>query len=180
MNKESYFVVIQGGHIESYALNDRAEWRIGRPTAENHPEIPLLVPTISRQHGVLKYDNGWRYRDGGGKNGTLYNERPLEKRHGRMKSFEIKDNDKFLFGSAGERVINSNTVFALYTECAAAGCWKSEDTAGYRRIVLNNGVRQYRFDRPTKGTVLTVGNEIAIYMGDITFLTGNLTVSGLM
>lgn len=181
MSRLHYLVVIQGGRIDSYVLDDLQEWHIGRPTPDNKPEIGLYAPTISREHGVIKnIDGTWFYMDHYGKNGTMHNGRPVVKGpRGRRRPIRLEEDEQFLFGSGGEYVFNENTVYAIFTTCPTAGLWRKECTSGYSRLTLSDGAHQIQFDRPAKGAILHQGNDMAIFMGDYTYLSGNLTIRGI-
>lgn len=182
MSNHHYFVVIEGEYIRSYALDDRSEWRIGRPTIDNTPDIPLHTPTISRHHGRLRRNRRgyWLYVDEFGKNGTLYNNEPVVRDlRGKCAPMMLEDKDVFLFGSAGENVLTGRTVYAMFTDCPNADSWSVRDTKGCRRLIVDDGESKDRIDRPLKGQIIRKDKGIAIYMGNTTYVAGEVDAWGV-
>lgn len=89
----------------------------------------------------------------------------------------LNDGDVFIFGGAGEAVINSRTVWALYTTHFYNGGWRVEDTKNMTGLIFSGGGQSTCLTKPEKGTVVSHENGMAIYMGDITYLSGNIAVS---
>ena len=65
-------IVIENGQINTYMLDDKLLWRIGRVSKNNEVDIKLYSATLSRRHGSIQNQDGfWFYLDYNGKNGTV-------------------------------------------------------------------------------------------------------------
>lgn len=177
----NYFIVIENGHVATYMLDDRLWWRIGRPSEEGMPEIRLYSLTASRKHGKLQNMDGvWFYVDEKGKNGTAYNGKYIcGGLHGRVKPILLKDGDVFVFGGGKKAVVNSNTIWALYTTKLPEETWRVMDTKEYTELSVTMGENVTELESPEKGTVVKQDRGIAIYMGEVTYLNGDVRVTGM-
>lgn len=173
-------IVIENGQLKVFYLDERQNWDVGRAAGEVHPHISLHSTTISRKHGSFQNMDGvWFYLDFNGKNGTVYNNKRIRAGlHGRTKPQLLKDGDVFVFGGGEEAVINSKTVWALFSEKEYGTYWRVADTKGYEAIVFEGENRKNCYDKPRKGTVVKFENGLGIYMGDTTYLCGSIEVSG--
>lgn len=173
-------IMIENGQLRCFSLDDKQEWKVGRPTPENMPDIPLHSTTVSRKHGKFQNVDGiWFYLDLKGKNGTVYNEKHITAgKNGRVKPVMIKDGDVFIFGGGEEAVINSKTIWAFYTTRPVDERWRVEDTRGMTEFAFCDGSQVTKVEKPAKGTVIERDFGIAIYMGDITYLSGNIRLKG--
>lgn len=178
IRKKNSLIVIENGQLNTYDLDNKLIWNVGRPSKDNRPDIKLRSVTASRRHGSLQNIDGmWFYLDKNGKNGTVYNGKHITTGiGGRVKPITLKNGDVMIFGGGEEAVINSKTIWALFSEKDYGEDWRCEDTKGMDSLVLLSGHEAIRFDKPTKGTVIEKDNGIAIYMGDITYLVGDITV----
>lgn len=169
-------VVIENGQLNIYCLDDKVKWEVGRPSNENIPDIKLHSTTVSRQHGCFKNTNGyWYYIDGLGKNGTVYKgKRIMPGLSGKAKPIGLNNGDVLIFGGGEEPVINSKTVWVLFVEKALEEKWRVEETKYLKRVIFTDGERTEEYVSPAKGTVVELENGIAIYMGNITYLIGNI------
>lgn len=179
--KENELIIIEEGHIISYLLDDKNVWEIGRPTKNNSPDIKLKSTTVSRKHGRFQNMEGiWFYVDYNGKNGTVYNKKHISNGiNGRVKPVMIEDGDVFVFGGGEEEVINHKTVWGLFLTRDFEKNWRVMDTKNYSLIQFITNDNTIVLDQPQKGTVINKGNGIAIYMGDLTYLNGQMEVKGL-
>lgn len=178
--KSNNLVVIENGQLSSYFLDDRLSWEVGRESKDNLPDIRLHSTTVSRQHGRFQNIDGiWFYLDKMGKNGTVYNGRHITPGlGGRVKPILMKDGDILIFGGGEEPVINCKTIWAMFSERLIDERWRVEDTKGLRKLSFTDGNRSTIYNEPVKGTVVEKDNGIAIYMGDITYLAGDIRVTG--
>ena len=170
-------IVIQNGQLKEYCLDDKPVWTVGRPTPENTPDIKLLSKTVSRKHGTFKASNGiWFYSDEYSTNGTKYNGKKMK-----LNSFKRKipvilnDGDVFIFGSP--RKDFSDLTWALYSRLAFTDSWQVIYSKGYSALEFSLADEKIMFDKPEIGTHMKNNGGIAIYMGDKTFVTGNIKVS---
>ncbi len=162
-------IVIEGGAIRSYYLEDKSKWEIGRINSEAVPDIELHTPTISRRHGVLRNMDGiWYYKDHNGKNGTCFNGRHMEGK--RINFTEVKDGDVFIFGTAKAPVIDHRTVWALFSDIYYED-WRIVDTKDHHRFHFQNALETREFKNPEKGLVVSMRDGLGIYMGDVTFVS---------
>ncbi len=178
--KNNNLIVIEKGRLTTYALDDKLVWTVGRPSKDNDPDIKLHSLTVSRKHGKFENIDGiWFYLDEYGKNGTVYNKKRLVKnKNGKKKLITLKDGDIFVFGGGEQEIINSKTIWAMYTEKAIDEFWQVNDTKGYEKIVVYNAHKEIEFHKPDKGLVVSMEDGIAIYMEDITYVSGNIKVTG--
>lgn len=179
--KGNSLVVIENGQLRTYSLDDRLTWEVGRPSSENIPDIKLHSSTVSRQHGRFQNMDGiWFYVDKKGKNGTVYNGKHITSGiGGRVKPITLKDGDIFIFGGGEVPVINSKTIWAMFSERKFDEHWRVEDTKGLKRLSFTDGKLSTVYDEPAKGKVVEKENGIAIYMGDVTYLVGDIAVMGV-
>lgn len=178
--KSNYLIVIENGRIRTYPLDDKLQWDIGRPTGENKPDIRLYSATVSRNHGSFRNMDGiWFYIDGNSKNGTIYNKKKIKAGfNGRAKPVMLSDGDILIFGGGEEEVINSATVWTMFSNRELDTMWRVENTKGMDELIFHNGYKEIRYCNPDKGIVINMENGMAIYMGDITYLSGNVEISG--
>lgn len=176
--KSNNLIVIENGQLNTYLLDDRLVWEIGRPSKDNEPDIRLYSTTVSRKHGKFQNMDGiWFYLDYNGKNGTVYNEKHISSGlNGRVKPIMLSDGDIFVFGGGDEAVINCKTIWAMFSTRYFDERWRVVDTKGYTSIALTDGNQIVRFEKPPRGTVIERANGIAIYMGDITYIVGEISL----
>lgn len=175
---QNNLIVIENGRLQTYVLDDRPMWELGRAAGDHLPDIRLHTATVSRRHGKFQNMDGvWFYVDLKGKNGTVYNGKHIEPGlHGRVKPICLHDGDTFVFGGGEHEIINSRTVWALYIQCGLPGDWRVEDTKGMERMIVTDGVEKKILERPARGTVIRQQQGMAIYMGEIAWLTGRISV----
>lgn len=178
--KSNNLIVIENGQLSAYSLDDKLQWDVGRPSKDNNPDIKLYSSTASRKHGSFRNMDGiWFYVDGNGKNGTVYNKKRIKTGlKGRVKPVMLSDGDVFVFGGGEEEVINSATIWALFTERRLDQVWRVTDTKGYKNIMFTDENKEIKYCMPEKGTVVSMEGGIAIYMGDLTYLSGDIEVTG--
>lgn len=173
-------IVIENGHLSVFHLDDKQTWEIGRPAGNNRPDIGLYSTTISRKHGRFQNMDGiWFYMDFSGKNGTVYNNKRIKSGiHGRVKPLLLKDGDVLVFGGGEEAIINCKTVWAMFSEREYGESWRVADTKGYKELAFVGADRNVCYENPPKGTIVKLEAGVGIYMGDITYLCGNIGISG--
>lgn len=176
--KENTIIVIEEGQLKTYTLDNRLGWEIGRVTKDNNPDIKLHLNTVSRKHGRLQNIDGiWFYMDHKGKNGTIYNGRQIKSGiKGRVKPIALQNGDELIFGGGDEAVISYKTVWALFLTSTIDDAWRVEDTKGISKLVVSDGEDTTMMEFPPKGTVIEKESGMAIYMGDVTYLLGNIAV----
>ena len=179
--KNNNLIVIENGQINTYLLDDKLQWNVGRPSKENKPDIKLHSSTVSRKHGSFRNVDGiWFYVDGNSKNGTVYNKKRIKSGlNGRVKPVMLSDGDILVFGGGDEEVINSATIWTMFSNRDFDELWRVADTKGYEEVTFIEGAKEIRYRKPDRGLVVTMENGIAIYMGDITYLSGNVEISGI-
>jgi len=173
-------IVIENGQLRTYRLDEKLNWEVGRPSKGNAPDIKLYSSTVSRKHGALKNMDGiWFYLDHNGKNGTVYNNKHIKTGiSGRVRPVMLKDGDVLIFGGGEEAVINCKTIWAMFCANRWEENWRVIDTKGYTQLSVTDGEQTARYENPVKGTVVKQGGGMAIYMGDITYLIGDISVMG--
>ena len=173
-------VVIINGKPSVYCLDDRLIWKIGRRSSETRPDIELDLPTVSRKHGVIKNIDGfWFYYDVNGKNGTVYNGEKISPGIcGRIKPVMLNGGDILIFGGGEHAAVNSKTIWSMFYETTLDKPWRVEDTNGIKDPVFTDGIKTVNTQNPAKGSVIDLENGMAIYMGEVTYLTGDIKVTG--
>ena len=171
-------IVIENGQLETYTLDDRLVWEVGRASKDNMPDIRLYSETVSRKHGKFQNVDGvWFYMDYYGKNGTVCRGKHMTAGvGGRSKPVMLKDGDVFIFGGGEEAVINHKTVWAMYVAHGSEEKWRVVDTKGAALFDFSDGENVSKLGSLEKGTVINMEHGMAIYMGDITYLTGDMTL----
>ena len=96
----SILVVLENNCQQTYKLDEKPRWEVGRPYKENQPDIKLYSTTVSRKHGSFQNIDGfWFYIDNHKINGTAYNGRFIDAGiRGRVKPVMLKDGDELIFG----------------------------------------------------------------------------------
>lgn len=178
--KGNSLILIENGQIISYALDDKNTWEIGRPSKDNIPDIKLHSATVSRKHGKFQNMDGvWFYVDHNGKNGTVYNHKHLGTGlNGRSKPVMLNDGDTFVFGGGEEEVINCKTIWGMFVTKSFDDDWRIVDSKGYEHLLFTSGDKTTTMDNPEKGLVVERDNGLAIYMGNITYVIGDMEVIG--
>lgn len=179
--KGNSLVVIENGQLTTYSLDDKVRWEVGRLSKESAPDIKLHSTTVSRKHGRFQNMDGvWFYVDGLGKNGTVYNGKHVTPGlRGKVKPITLNNGDVLIFGGGEEAIINSKTIWTLFSERMFEERWRVEDTKGLSRLSFTDGNQATVYEEPAKGTVIEKEDGIAIYMGDVTYLVGNIAVMGI-
>ena len=173
-------IIIENGQLNTYVLDDKLEWEVGRPAKDNQPDIKLYPATISRRHGKFQNIDGvWFYFDYNGKNGTIYNDKHVNAgMKGRIKPIMLSDGDIFVYGGGEKTVINSQTVWAMYSNKLIEEKWRVVNTKNCKTIAIKDGDKLARFEEPAQGSVYDGETGMAIYMGDITYLVGDVCLLG--
>ena len=177
--KKNNLIVIENGQISTYCLDDKLVWELGRPSKDNLPDIRLHSATVSRRHGKFQNMDGiWFYVDYKGKNGTVYNDKHITAGlNGRIKPIILKDRDVFVFGGGEKAIVSCKTIWAMFSQNDFIDDWKTEDAKGLSKISFLNGEERMTFVTPVKGTVFESETGMAIYMGSITYLIGNIMIT---
>ena len=177
--QNNYLTVIEGNTIRTYNMDDKDKWTVGRPSTESIPDISFHSRTISRNHGVFNNTDGiWFYVDGYGKNGTIYNGKKLvQKNKRRSKPILLNDNDVLILGGDNTPVIDPRTVFILYTNGISEFNWRILNTDNAYDITFMTDEEEQTLHASRKGAVVRLGNNIAIYMGDITYVSGDIRIA---
>ena len=114
-----------------------------------------------------------------GKNGTVYNDNRIRSGiGGRVRPVSLQNGDVLIFGGGEEAVINYKTVWAMFLTTKSEDEWRVEDTKGYSKIDIYDSGDITTLENPSKGTVIDKENGMAIYMGDVTYVTGEINLKG--
>ena len=178
IKKSNNLILIENGKINTYRLDNRLTWELGRVSGNNMPDIRCYSLTVSRKHGSFQNMDGvWFYVDCYGKNGTVYAGKKLKPAaKGRIKPIMLKDGDVFVFGGGEEAVIGPKTAWALFKTKEIGDDWRLIDTKGCTNFEFTDGKSTTKLENISKGTVIETDKGMAIYMDDITFLMGEMDV----
>ncbi len=178
--RENQLIVIEKEKIKVYKLDNKTRWTIGRISGDNYPDIPLCLPTVSRQHGVFENADGyWFYRDLSSKNGTFLNDKKIISGiKGRKKTYMLNNGDILVFGGGSEAVISNRTAFTYFTERAFDDDWKKIYTLDYNSFEISDGDDITLLKNPDTGTVIKKDKGVAIYMGNAIYINGEISVNG--
>ena len=172
-------IVIENGQLETYCLDDKLSWQVGRLSKDNVPDIILHSVTASRKHGKFQNMDGvWFYIDNSSNtNGTIYNNEKVKTGlNGRVKPVMVSDGDTFIFGGGAEAIINPQTIWALFTTKTFEQEWRAVPTGGEAEVLVQTTQRKDELKHLKKGEVIEQTDGIAICMGDITYLIGDMNV----
>lgn len=174
------FIVIESGQLTIYLLDDKLQWELGRVSKENVPDIQLHSVTVSRRHGEFQNHQGiWFYVDNYGKNGTVLNGKHLHSGiGGRRVPHLLKSGDTFVFGGGEKEVISYKTVWGMFTTKEIDDQWLIVDTKDYSELEFSDGISRQSYSNPARGLVVEQENGMAIYMGNITYCSGKMNVTG--
>lgn len=170
-------IVIQDGTLEMYVLDDKLSWSVGRLSKNNNPDIKLHSITVSREHGSFENMDGiWFYTDSKkNKNGTIYNNSKIQLGlHNNVKPIMLSDGDVLIFGGGDKAVINSKTIWSLFSTECFCGEWRKVNTREDAQILFTDEGKKISLSRLKKGTVIKRDSGMAIYMGSVTYLIGDL------
>lgn len=175
-NRVNNLTVIENRKLDTYILDDRRIWRVGRLSKGHIPELNLHLLTVSRHHGEFRnIDGEWFYIDRNGKNGTVYNGRHITAGiGGRIKPVMLNEGDILIFGGGETAVINSKTAWAYFSGRLFEGGWRCENTKDVSRLCFNCDGKSVNYEHPEMGTVVEGEEGRAIYMGSTTYLSGNI------
>lgn len=176
---DNALIIIENKNIDYFDLNQKDTWSIGRPHKENMPDIKLMCSTVSREHGSLRCMDGyWFYVDNNTKNGTLFNGKHIGSGYaGRIKPVMLGDGDILMFGCKAGAVLTQTTPWAIYLDHGYDGGYRTTDTAGRDTVIFTDGETPERLTFPKLGTIVRRGHGMAIYMGDTTYLLGNMRMA---
>lgn len=179
--RSNNFIVIENGLLTTYQLDNKTIWELGRPSKNNIPDIRLHAITVSRKHGRLQNMDGvWFYMDYNSKNGTVYNNKRMQLgRNGRVKPVMLSDGDIFVFGGGEKAVVNCKTIWAMFVTKDFDDCWRVADSKGMTTLKLADKEAATVLENPDKGTVIEKDTGIAIYMGDRTYMIGDMELAGI-
>jgi pSer/pThr/pTyr-binding forkhead associated (FHA) protein len=174
--KGNNLIIIENKILTEYHLDNRNVWEIGRVSKGNTPDICLHAGTVSRKHGKFENVDGvWFYFDYNSKNGTVYNGSRIATVYGSfIRPIILDDGDTLIFGGGGAEVIDERSVFGMYTTETFDGGWRQVDTNGCTNVRIVDSDGEVAAKNPRKGTVVKNDDGIAIYMDDLTYMTGKL------
>ena len=177
--RETTWIVIENGIYTEYRLDDKTGWEVGRAAGQIRPDIDLHAPTVSRQQGKLRNAGGiWFYVEHRGKNGTFRNGRQITAGVGGMvKPQMLEHGDVMIFGAGKEPVINSRTVWTLFLERRPKGACREEYIGDLQKICVQSGAEQQIYSRPAPGSVIETEYGLAICMGEMAYLLGDISVT---
>lgn len=101
-------IVIENGQLNTYLLDTRVSWEVGRLSKDNTPDIAMHATTVSRRQGKFQNMDGiWFYMDYNPTNRTFRNGRKLTGGlNGRVRPVMVSDGDSFMFGGGDEPIVD--------------------------------------------------------------------------
>ena len=179
--KENTLLVIENGLTTLYSLDNRLEWNLGRTSTGNSPQVPLHLPTVSRKHGrFVNIDGYWFFFNESDERRTTYNGQYVKKAYaGRKRPIMLRDMDCLVYGSTLDDLESVNNVVSFYFEKTYEGGWKTVDTKGKKRFAISCDGISEEYQNPMCGILLDSMNGRVIYMGDYSYVTGDVELKGL-
>jgi len=179
--KGNCFIIIEAGRVLTYNLDDKDIWKIGRYSTESSPDMELVTKTISRDHGRFQNMDGiWFYFDCYGTNGTAINGKVLTRAsNGRAKPILLNDGDTFVFGGGPKGILNKNSVFGVYFTKIFEENWSLCKTEGYNTLRITADGKTELISSLRRGMVIEKETGMAIYLGNETYILGDIEVSGI-
>ena len=173
-------IVIENGQLNTYLLDTRLVWEVGRMSKDNIPDITMHATTISRKHGKFQNMDGiWFYMDYKTTNKTLQNGRVLTAGlNGRVKPVMVSDGDVFVFGCGEQAVVSPGTVWAFFSTKYIDAPWKGVDSRGCERLLIADGDSRYYLTDLQLGEKIEAEHGTVIYMGNVTYVAGDVQVMG--
>ncbi len=171
-------VVIENGKLNTYMLDDKEAWEVGRLSRNSSPDIAFCSPTVSRKHGKFQNMDGiWFYLDYSGKNGTVYKDEKIKAgARGRIKPILLSDKDVLIFGGGANADVNSQTIWTMYSTKSYEDNWNVVDTKGKEQLEVTDGIHTRQCVNLKKGTVIELEHGTVIYMGEVSFVTGGVSL----
>lgn len=110
-------IILEDGKIQSYSLNEKNKWTVGRFNREYRPNITMHSEIVSRRHAVFfKEGVEWYYQDKGSVNGTWYNGRKLQAAlDGKYRPVRLKNGDVLRIDSSNLDRPDDNGVWMLFS-----------------------------------------------------------------
>ncbi len=176
---ETTWIVIENGIYTEYRLDNRIEWEVGRAAGQIRPDIVMHPRTVSREQGKLRNVDGiWFYLQHRKTNVTFRNgEQITEGVGGMVKPQVLEHGDVMIFGAGSEPVINSKTVWTLFLERRPEGAYREEYIGDLQKICVKSGTEQHVYGRPAPGNVIETEQGLAICMGEMAYLLGDISVT---
>jgi pSer/pThr/pTyr-binding forkhead associated (FHA) protein len=180
IERSNNLILIENSSISEYKLDNKQIWEIGRPSKDNNPDIKLHSITISRKHGKFENMDGlWFYIDYNGKNGTYYNHKHIDAgKNGSLNPILLSNEDVFVFGAGSEESLDERTIYGIFLERDFGEIWRVKDSKDYKELTFKSTDEEIRLTKPQKGEVVSRSKGMAIYMGDLTYMIGDMEVIG--
>ncbi|SFB81527.1 FHA domain-containing protein [Butyrivibrio sp. YAB3001] len=176
MIKEHTLLVIENGLTHVYKLDNRAQWKIGRPSAGNDPDIKLYLPTISRRHGMFaNIDGYWFFFNESDERRTAYNANYIRSGYGgRKRPIMLSDKDCLVFGGSVYDMESNANVVSFFFDKSFDGDWRTIDAKNTDCFAIKCDGITDRFQNPTCGLLVDSKSGRAIYLGDYVYITGKV------
>ena len=170
-------LIFENDTIRSIAFDEKDSWEVGRPTKDNHPDIALNSPTISRHQGrFLKQDMFFFYGDHAAKNATYRNDALLKPGlGGKIKPVMLEPGDQLIFGGSSSTGHGAHAIVTLFIDRPVIEeTWRIYETEPYHEFVFSYG-KESKTKKDPKGTkVVQLHEGFAIIMGNKTYMNGKI------
>jgi len=179
MIEKSMLIVIEGDELRTYRLSEKDKWEIGRISKTTVPDIAFSSHSVSRKQGYLQFIDGfWFYIDYYGKNGTVYNTKRLKPGIGSTKKpVCLEDQDTLIFGCGASSSRRTVKNWAFYSMFDPEEGWRNVVTEKcHGNLRVQDGCMLKTFSGIRRGTFIRLDNGLLIYMDDITYLAGNISL----
>ncbi len=120
-------IIFEEQSLRQVALDYKNEWYLGRRTPQNNPDIELMSPIASRQHGrFVHVDQEWYYLDMGSYNGTYYNGTMIETdREGRRVAKRLSNGDVLRIDAGNLNTPDGRGVWIMFSTEQMSDCWRT-------------------------------------------------------
>lgn len=133
MESGAKLVILEGGVVRTVPLKVKPQWKLGRRTPENMPDISLHSPIVSRDHGMFTNSDGqWYFTDNPDSlNGTFHNGVKIKAMNGMRKPVPLSDGDMLRIDNTNLNAPSESGVLIFFsTSTVVEGVWTSYSLQG--------------------------------------------------
>lgn len=123
---EAELIVLDPTGIRTIPLGRRRSWTFGRPCPGNNPDIKIDSPIAGRKQGEFTcWDGEWYYKDGGSRNGTIFNNSLLQSQENHAAIKRLYNGDIIRVDNHNLNAPDERGVWAMFCTDGTSGTWKT-------------------------------------------------------